>query len=95
MEENMEECKSKGEDCDMTSGLLCIADKAWEELMKDKLKHEWEKHRGETMDKVAEVVIQHSMKLWKHRMSSQDMKANLPNEEVDAFKEELGKAFMS
>ena len=95
----MEECCGKkdnceGDYCEMSSQMVCLADKAWSELMSEKLKREWEKHRGETMDKVAEVVIQHSMAIWEHRMKSQDMEAQLPKEEVDKFKEELGKTFM-
>jgi hypothetical protein len=42
---------------------------------------------------VADVVVKHNMAIWAHRMQVQDMKASLPKEAVDAFKEELGKAF--
>ena len=98
---NMDECcgteKKEGtcndDYCEMSGQMVCLGDKAWSCLMMDKMKAAWEKERGTTMNKVADVVVKHNMAIWAHRMQVQDMKASLPKEAVDAFKEELGKAF--
>ena len=54
----------------------------------------WNKERGQVMDSVAKIVVKHNMALWGYRMQKQDMKAELPKEQIENFKEELGKAFM-
>ncbi len=86
-----ESCCCKEGYCEMSSGMMCLADKAWGDLMAEKMKKLWEKERGSNMDAAAEVIVKHSMATWKHRMEKQDMKANLPQEEIDKFREELGK----
>ena len=81
--------------CEMSGELVCMADEAWSELMVEKLKARWEKERGENMEKVADLIIAHSMEVWKLRMEKQDIKAELEKEKIDKFREELGKIFMS
>lgn len=39
--------------CEMTDMIMSLADQAWEELMKEKIKKEFEKQLGERMNKVA------------------------------------------
>lgn len=92
MDKEKSECC--GEDyCEMSGQMVCLANEAWSELMKEKMKQAWDKERGSIMNGVADVVVKHSMDVWNARMESQDMKKELSREEIDAFKEELGKAF--
>ncbi|MFC1648132.1 hypothetical protein ACFL1B_01605 [Nanoarchaeota archaeon] len=83
--------KDNGYD-EMTGEMLFLADKAWSHLVLDKMKEVWEKERGSNMDKAAEVAVKHSMDAWMARMSSGDMKKNLPKEAIDKFREDLNNA---
>ncbi len=95
MDENKGKTDCCGEDyCEMTSSMVCLANEAWSDLMKEKMKHLWDKERGPIMDNVADVVVKHTMDVWKARMEAHDMKKQLSKEEIDKFKEDLGKAFM-
>lgn len=49
--------------------MLSLADAAWAELMKEKIKILFEKERGSNMDKVAEVATKASMEFWAKKMS--------------------------
>jgi hypothetical protein len=82
------------DDCQMSKEMICLAEQAWADLMKEKMKTLWNKERGQVMDGVAKIVVKHNMALWGYRMQKQDMKAELPKEQIENFKEELGKAFM-
>ncbi len=57
--------------CDMTAGLLMTADKAWESLMVDKMKAEWENLRGKHMDKMAKAAVETAMAYWQGKMQEQ------------------------
>jgi hypothetical protein len=89
-----EKCCSNEECCEMTKEMLCLSEQAWADLMKEKMKTLWNKERGQVMDSVAKIVVKHNMALWSYRMQKQDMKAELSKEQIENFKEELGKAFM-
>ena len=66
--------------CDMTDGLMKMADKAWEQLMLEKMKKVFEKHNGAKMDKVAEAAVGASLKHWENKMKAQaDVHMSLDN----------------
>ena len=59
---------NKSSGCEMTDMLMHIADSAWAELMKDKMKKLFETHRGKNMDKLAKASVEASLAYWEHKM---------------------------
>ena len=80
------ECMPKTGDihADMMMGLGM---KAWAELMKEKMKKEFEKNNGERMNKVAAAAVEMVNGHWQHKMEGEGKKMQA----VDNLK----KAFMS
>lgn len=48
--------------------LLEIADEAWTEVLKDKIKEHILKNQGKKMDELAEIVSEANGARWKHKM---------------------------
>lgn len=61
-----EKCGSSG--CQMTDMLVGLADRAWEELMLEKMKRLIEERNGEKMDRVARAGVDASFSFWEHKM---------------------------
>ncbi|MFQ5645871.1 MAG: hypothetical protein ACE5GM_02990 [bacterium] len=55
--------------CNMPGKLLSLADQAWEELLKEKMKAEIQKSRGEKMDKIARLVVEADLAKWGHMIT--------------------------
>ena len=72
--------------CDMTGMMVALADSAWEEMMKEKMKAILEKKIGEKMSRVADVSVKASLDYWENEMAGKA--------KVHAAREGLGKAFM-
>ena len=60
--------KSEGE-CNVAEDLLCLANQAWMELMKEKIKKSFEAKLGKKMDKTADVVADASIACWESKMA--------------------------
>lgn len=58
------------EHCDMPDKLLQLADQAWMELLKEKIKKEIEASCGEQMNKVAKLVSETNKAKWSHKMAA-------------------------
>ena len=54
--------------CEMTDGMLRLADEAWEELVKEKMKKIFEEHNGEKMNKVAQASVEAATAFWQTKM---------------------------
>ena len=52
--------------CDMPSKLLGLADEAWHELVKEKIKANIEECCGEKLDELAKLVAEANAYKWKH-----------------------------
>lgn len=52
--------------CDMPDKLLALADEAWMEVLKDKIKAEIVKKSGAELDKVAALVAETNCAKWSH-----------------------------
>lgn len=52
--------------CNMPEKLLALADEAWNELLKEKIKEEISKSCGESMDKLAKLVAETNKAKWTH-----------------------------
>ncbi len=61
-------CGSNEECCDLPEKLIGLADEAWFEVLKDKVKKEIESSCGETLDKLAQVVAQANSDRWAHKI---------------------------
>lgn len=62
--------ESNGEECNMSEKLLSMADEAWLEVIKDKMKDEIEKSCGDKLSKVAAFVTKANGEKWKSIMAS-------------------------
>ena len=68
------ECCSEKSCCEDDSKgkmMMEIANEAWTELMKDKMKAAYEKAKGDKMDKVAHISVEACMAYWANKMKSQ------------------------
>lgn len=54
--------------CDMPEKLLALADEAWHELLKEKIKAEIAKSCPDSMDKLARLVAETNKAKWAHTM---------------------------
>jgi len=72
--------------CDMAKEMMNLANQAWAELMKEKMKKEFEKVNGERMNKIAAVGVAGCNDFWQHKMQA---KAGCAD-----FSEKLKQAFM-
>ena len=62
--------KGCGSGCEMTDGLMRMADKAWEQLMLQKMMKIFEEHRGANMNKTAKAVVEASLSHWENKMKA-------------------------
>jgi hypothetical protein len=77
----------------MVQTMAQIADQAWGQVMMDKMKVEWEKQMGKTMDEVAKASVEHTKKIWDLRIGNGNMSAMPTKDMLQAFEEALNKAF--
>lgn len=78
------DCESK---CEMSKMIFDLANDAWAELMKEKMKAHYEKAIGTRMDKVALVGVEGAIAYWEAQMSNKAKCAE--------FQDKLKKVFMS
>jgi len=48
---------------------LKLADDAWMEILKEKIKNEIEKNQGESLEKLAEIITKTHCEKWKHEVN--------------------------
>lgn len=73
------------EGCHCTDKFLAIADEAWKEVLKEKIKAKILTHKGEHMEKLAEIIAMANGEKWKHLISAKTKS----NEFKDKLKEFL------
>ncbi len=73
--------------CNMPEKLLCLADEAWKEVVKDKIKQEIEKTAGAKLDALAKLVAETNHKKWAHLIEGK--------QKCDHFKDQVKEAFLS
>jgi len=61
--------KGSSDCCDMPEKLLALADEAWFEVLKDKIKKDILSSSGDKMDKLAKLVSETNNAKWGHMMS--------------------------
>jgi hypothetical protein len=73
--------------CNMPEKLLCLADEAWKELLKEKIKAEIEKTSGQKLNNIAKLVSEANHRRWSHQIEGK--------QKCDEFKQQLKEAFLS
>lgn len=73
--------------CCCAEKLLMVADEAWKEVLKDKIKEKIIAKKGEHLDKLAELIAVTNGEKWKHKIS-----ARL---KCDEYKDQLKEFFSS
>ena len=56
------------EHCHCEEKFLKLADEAWMEILKEKIKAEVEKEQGESLGKLAEIIAKTNCEKWKHKI---------------------------
>ena len=82
-----DQCNSTDQCCDMPEKLIQLADEAWYEVMKDKLKKEIEATCGEKLDKLAQIVASTNNARWGHKIQGKVM--------CDEYKNSIKELFTS
>ncbi len=59
---------ASSECCEIPEKLLCLADEAWRELLKDKIKQEIQKAAGPKLDSLAKLVAETNHRRWTHQI---------------------------
>ena len=78
---------SEGECCNAPEKLLCLADEAWKEVLKDKIKQEIEKNSGAKLDALAKLVANANQQKWAHLIEGK--------QKCDSFKDQVREALLS
>ncbi len=73
--------ENTGECCDMPEKLLALADEAWFEVLKEKMKAEISTTCGDRLDKLAKLVTETNQDKWMHtiqgKVKCEEYKENL------------------
>ena len=64
----------KDNGCNVIRYMESLADQAWSELFKEKVKSHYEKAIGEKMDQYAEIVANQSVEEWKRKIENKEIK---------------------
>ena len=81
-----EKCCCEGNSMDKGQMMMGLANEAWSELMKEKMKAAYEKAKGDKMNKVAQISVEACMAYWGSKMKSK--------EAWNEFEEKLKNAMM-
>lgn len=73
--------------CDMPEKLLCLADEAWKEVVKEKIKKEIEKSSGAKLDAIAKLVAETNHRKWSYLIEGK--------QKCDEYKQQVKEAFLS
>ncbi len=73
--------------CDMPEKLLCLADEAWKEVLKDKIKQEIEKSAGPKLSELAKLVAETNHKRWSHLIEGK--------QKCDEYKQQVKETLLS
>lgn len=76
------------EECDFPEQLLALADEAWMEVLKEKIKAKIESHSGKKLDQLASLVAQSNQARWKNRMGEKHVSREFKQKLVEFFSHE-------
>ena len=72
-------------ECNCAEKFLELADEAWAEVLKEKIKNKIIAHKGEHLDKLAEIVAIANGEKWKNKISSKTKCTKFKDELKDYF----------
>jgi hypothetical protein len=78
---------TSSECCDMPEKLLCLADEAWREVLKEKIKAEIEKTSGAKLDALAKLAAETNHRRWSHLIQGK--------QKCDEFKQQIKEVMLS
>ena len=73
--------------CDIPEKLLCLADEAWREVLKEKIKQEIEKSAGPKLGTLAKLVAETNHRRWAHLIQGK--------QKCDEYKQQVKAALAS
>lgn len=71
--------------CSCSDNFLKLADEAWMEVLKEKIKAQIIAHKGEHMDKLAGLIAKANGERWKNKISSKTKSNEFKDELKDFF----------
>lgn len=71
--------------CHCAEKFLAIADEAWKEVLKEKIKNKILTHKGEHMERLAEIIATANGEKWKHIISAKTKCNNFKDTLKDFF----------
>lgn len=83
-------CCHDHEQDDFAQELLLLADEAWMELLKEKIKDQIQASSGKHMDKLAKLISTSNGERWKDKMEIQKTKRNFRSQINDFFSQHKG-----
>jgi hypothetical protein len=78
---------ASAECCDMPEKLLCLADEAWREVLKEKIKAEIEKTSGAKLGALAKLAAETNHRRWSHLIQGK--------QKCDEFKQQIKDLMLS
>jgi hypothetical protein len=78
----------KGGGCDAIRHMEKLANQAWDELFKEKVKKHYEENIGKKMDENAEIVAEQAIHIWKNKMANREAKKEYEHKLFAAMKGE-------
>lgn len=73
------------EHCHCEEKFMKIADEAWMELLKEKIKAEIEKKQGDSLEKLAEIITKANSEKWRHKITIKSKCEEYKNNLKDFF----------
>lgn len=83
-------CSHYHEHQDISHDLLQMADDAWMELLKEKIKKQIESTSGDRLDQLAKLVSDSNKERWKSKMGTQHANTNFKDRIADFFSHHEG-----
>ncbi len=74
--------------CDTIRYMEKLANQAWEELFKEKVKKYYEESIGKKMDINAKIVAERAIHLWKNKIATREAKKEYEHKLFTAMKDE-------
>ena len=73
------------EHCHCEEKFMKVADEAWMELLKEKIKAEIEKKQGDSLEKLAEIITKANSEKWRHKITIKSKCEEYKNNLKDFF----------
>ena len=79
----------KSSSCDVIRNMEKLANHAWEELFKEKVKKHYEEMIGKQMDENAKIVAEQAISMWNNKMATREAKREYEHKLFAAMKNNI------